>query len=123
MRKAVKPVTLTSVVVGGGAGGKLSIEALHRSTQFSLVGVADLNPTVGAELKAQYPQIEVFTDHKAMFAALQPEVVCVSTYPPSHESVTMDALDLPLKGILVEKPLGHTVSSGRRILEAIKAKN
>ena len=34
----------------------------------------------------------------------------------------MDALRLPLKGILVEKPLGHTAASGRRILEAIKAK-
>ena len=34
----------------------------------------------------------------------------------------MDALVLPLKGILVEKPLGHTAASGRRLLEAIKEK-
>jgi predicted dehydrogenase len=34
----------------------------------------------------------------------------------------MDALSLPLKGILVEKPLGHTHASGRRILEAVKAR-
>jgi predicted dehydrogenase len=31
----------------------------------------------------------------------------------------MDALQLPLKGILVEKPLGHTAASGRRVLSAI----
>jgi predicted dehydrogenase len=37
--------------------------------------------------------------------------------------VTLAALQLPLKGILVEKPLGHTAASGRRLLEAIKAKN
>lgn len=44
--------------------------------------------------------------------------------PPSHETVALDALALlPLAGILVEKPLGHTVASGRRILEAIKSKN
>ena len=36
--------------------------------------------------------------------------------------MTVDALKLPLKGILVEKPLGHTAESGRRILDAIKAR-
>jgi predicted dehydrogenase len=55
-----------------------------------------------------------------MFAATPTDVVCVSTYPPSHEEVALDALRLPLKGILVEKPLGHTAASGRRILEAIR---
>jgi predicted dehydrogenase len=48
-------------------------------------------------------------------------VVCVSTYPPSHESIALDALKLRLRGILVEKPLGHTAASGRRILEAVRA--
>jgi predicted dehydrogenase len=48
-------------------------------------------------------------------------VVCVSTYPPTHEPVALDALEhLPLEGILVEKPLGHTAASGRRTLEAIR---
>jgi predicted dehydrogenase len=32
----------------------------------------------------------------------------------------MDALELPLKGMLVEKPLGHTAAAGARIVEAIK---
>jgi hypothetical protein len=34
------------------------------------------------------------------------DVVCVSTFPPSHEEVALAALDLRLKGMLVEKPLG-----------------
>ena len=33
------------------------------------------------------------------------------------------ALNLPLKAILVEKPLGHSVASGRRILESVKRRN
>ena len=57
-----------------------------------------------------------------MFKACPTDVVCVNT-GNSHESVTMDALELlPLKGILVEKPLGHTAKSGCNILNAIKAK-
>jgi len=118
-----KTAKLTAAVVGGGAGGKLSLAALQASDRFELIAVADLQPMVCAALAEQFPGIRTFTSHQAMFAACPTEVVCVSTYPPSHETVAMDALQLPLKGILVEKPLGHTAASGRRILQAIKAKN
>jgi predicted dehydrogenase len=50
------------------------------------------------------------------------DVVCVSTFPPSHEEVALNAIHYPIKGILVEKPIGHTVESGRKILESIKKK-
>lgn len=76
------------------------------------------------QLAEKYPDLRTFENHLEMFAASPTDVVCVSTYPPSHETVAIDALKmLPLAGILVEKPLGHTVASGRRILEAIKARN
>ena len=51
------------------------------------------------------------------------DVVCVSTWPPSHLEVARDALDLPLTGILVEKPLADNAASGREVLERIRAKN
>jgi predicted dehydrogenase len=113
---------LTASVVGGGMGGRLSMQALADSERFELVAVADLQAGVREGLKRDFPGVKMFGDHREMFAASPTDVVCVSTYPPSHEEVAMDALRLPLKGILVEKPLGHTVASGRRILDAIKAK-
>lgn len=115
---------LTASVVGGGMGGQLSLNALAASEQFALVAAADLNPDVRQALATKYAGLRVFENHREMFTACPTDVVCVSTYPPSHETVTLDALALlPLTGVLVEKPLGHTVASGRRILEAIKAKN
>jgi predicted dehydrogenase len=111
---------LTASVVGGGAGGKLSMTALRDSERFELVAVADLKPEVCEALAAQYPGIRTFTSHEEMFAACPTDVVCVSTYPPTHEPIALDALRLPLKGILVEKPLGHTAASGRRTLSAIR---
>ena len=111
---------LTASVVGGGAGGRLSMTGLDRSDRFRLVAIADINPQVCEALAEQYPGLRTFASHEEMFAACPTDVVCVSTYPPSHEPITMDALQLPLKGILVEKPLGHTYASGRRILAAIK---
>lgn len=113
---------LTASVVGGGTGGKLSLNALHNSKYFELVAVADLRPEVCELLKEQFPHIKTYLSHSQMFAESPTDIVCVSTFPPSHEEVTIEALDLPLKGILVEKPLGHTAESGRRILDAIKAK-
>lgn len=117
------PDKLTASVVGCGVGGKKSMEALAASERFELVAAADINPRACQTAEEEFPNIRTFTSHKEMFNKCPTDVVCVSTFPPSHEEITMDALALPLKGILVEKPLGHTFVSGRRILEAIKKKN
>ncbi|MBV9106538.1 MAG: Gfo/Idh/MocA family oxidoreductase [Verrucomicrobia bacterium] len=58
-----------------------------------------------------------------MFLCCPTDVVCVSTYHSSHEEVTLEAPNLPLKAILVERPLAHSVASGRRILETVKRMN
>ena len=111
---------LTASVVGGGVGGRLSMHALVHSERFDLVAAADLRPEVCKGLEQEFSGLHTFVDYQEMFATCPTDVVCVSTYSPSHEEVVLEALRLPLKGILVEKPLGHTVASGRRILEAIK---
>jgi predicted dehydrogenase len=114
---------LTASVVGGGMGGRLSLTALHKSSDYKLVAAADLRPEIRAELEKAYPGLRTFGSHQEMFAQAPTDVVCVSTYPPSHEPVVMDALRMPeLNGILVEKPLGDTAAAGRRILEAIQSR-
>jgi predicted dehydrogenase len=112
---------LKSVVVGGGTGGRLSLDALYSSPHFVLSGVADLRAETRAALSADFPGIRAFDSHAALFEALAPEVVCVSTYAPTHEEITLAALALPsLRAILVEKPLGADTAAGRRILDAIE---
>jgi len=117
------PEKLTASVVGCGVGGKKSMTALSDSERFELIAAADINPKALQVAAKEFPGLKTFISHKEMFAKCPTEVVCVSTFPPSHEEITMDALALPLKGILVEKPLGHTYASGRRLLEAIKERN
>src|ERR1700742_5173028 len=114
---------LTVSVVGGGAGGRLSLEAAARSQYYEPVALADLRPEVGVELTEKYPGLQFFADFREMFRVSPTDVVCVSTYPPSHEEVVLAALHWPLKAILVEKPLGHTVSSGRRVLDSVRQRN
>jgi predicted dehydrogenase len=114
---------LTVSVVGGGAGGRLSLEAAAASEYYQPVALADLRPEVGAELGRKFPELRTFTSFQEMFQTCPTDVVCVSTYPPSHEDITLEALKMPLKAILVEKPLGHSVASGNRLLEAVKRRN
>ena len=113
----------TAAVIGAGAGGKGSMAALTASHRFNLVAVADIQAEARAAVRELYPGVLTFPDHAELFAACPTDIVCVSTWPPSHLDVTQAALQLPLKGILVEKPLADTHASGRRILELIRARN
>ncbi|MFN8465304.1 MAG: Gfo/Idh/MocA family oxidoreductase [Caldilineaceae bacterium] len=112
----------TAAVVGGGAGGNLSMAALAASERFELAALADISPAARAAASERYPGIQTFADHRQMLASAPVDVVCVATWPPSHLEVTQDALALPLCGILVEKPLADTAASGRQVLELIKAR-
>jgi predicted dehydrogenase len=98
------------------------MKGLAASERFELVAVADLREKARREAEASYPGIRTFASHEEMFAHCQPDIVCVSTWPPSHLEVTRDALDLPLKGILVEKPLADNSGDGLEILERVRAK-
>jgi predicted dehydrogenase len=103
-------------------GGQLSMKALAASERFTLAAAADLRPEICEQLKEKFPGIRTYASHADMFADCPTDIVCVSTFAPSHEQVALDALNLlpDLQGILVEKPLGHTAASGRRILEHIQ---
>lgn len=112
----------TASVVGAGTGGRLSLRALSASDRFELVAVADISAQARAAAEAAFPGIDAFADHRAMFAQRPTDVVCVSTWPPSHPEVTRDALALPLTGILVEKPLADNAAAGRVVLDSIREK-
>ena len=119
---AAVPARYTAAVVGAGSGGKLSMEALAASPRFELVAVTDWSEEARQAAQALYPGIRAFADHREMFAACPTDVVCVSTWPPSHLAVTRDALQLPLQGILVEKPLADAYAGGRIVLELVRAR-
>jgi len=105
---------LTAAVVGAGVGGSLSIRALRESPRYELVAVADVRP--GA-LAPHSGDVATFTDYRDMLSAVTPDVVCVSTYAPTHEEIARAAIKLPVRGLLVEKPLSDTTAGGRAILD------
>ena len=67
----------TAAVVGGGAGGSLSMAALAASERFELVALADISPAARAAASERYPGIQTFADHRQMLASTPVDVVCV----------------------------------------------
>ena len=95
---------LTAVVIGAGAGGTLSINALLASERFELVGVADLRPEALDRVREQTGgSVPTFRSAEEMFETQPSDVVCVSTYAPSHLALTRSALSTGMvQGMLVE---------------------
>ena len=103
-------------------GGNASLKALENSPHYDLRAVADISEAARAQVRKQFADVDTFGDWQSMFRECPTDVVVVSVPPALHRSAVMDALELPLRGILVEKPLGHCLSDGRAILNAIRAR-
>ena len=109
-------------VIGAGSGGKLSMKGAAASERFNLVAVADWRAEARREAEGLYTGLRTFATHQELFATVSVDVVCVSTWPPTHLAVTQDALALPIQGILVEKPLADNTADGRTLLDAVRTK-
>ncbi|MBC7723482.1 MAG: Gfo/Idh/MocA family oxidoreductase [Burkholderiaceae bacterium] len=114
---------LTAVVVGAGAGGTLSIDALIDSDRFDLVGVADQSAPSRDRVAAR-TGVPVYDSLERMLAERPAEIVCISTWAPTHLPLTRLAAATPgVRGLLVEKPLGDTTAAGREILDLLRARD
>lgn len=114
---------LTATVVGAGSGGMLSINALLASERYRLVGVADTSEGARERLAATLGgEVAIFPGHQEMFESRPADVVCVSTYAPTHLDISTAAMAGPVRGLLVEKPLGDTSAAGRAVIDRAKAR-
>jgi len=112
--------TYTAAAIGAGSGGKLSMAGLAASERYHLVAAADPAPEARAAAEATHPDRRTFSSHRDLFRACPTDVICVFSWPPSHLEVARAGLDLPLTGILVEKPLAPTAADGAALLDAIR---
>jgi predicted dehydrogenase len=66
----------------------------------------------------ELPADRAYTDHAAMLAAVDPDIVGICTPPTVREGIVMDCVDAGVAAIHTEKPLGHTPGGCRRMVEA-----
>jgi len=107
------------LVVGCGNMGASHAWAYHTIDGFEICGIVSTGKSkevLNEKLGGGYP---LFNDYEEALNSTKPDAVCISTYPDTHESFAIKALE---KGchVFIEKPLADTVEGAERVAEAAK---
>ena len=65
---------------------------------------------------------KLFNDVDDALNATKPDAVCISTYPDTHESIAVKALEYGCH-VFIEKPLADSVEGAKRVAETAKKMN
>lgn len=109
------------LVVGCGNMGASHALAYHDMDGFEIVGLVsrgDSKNKLNEKLGADYP---LYKEFEEALSATQPDAVCISTYPDTHEEYAVKSLEAGAH-VFIEKPLADTVAGAQRVIDAaIKA--
>ncbi|GGR95115.1 oxidoreductase [Micromonospora fulviviridis] len=112
------PPTVALVGANGhGRWHRRAIAPLHAAGRVRLVGLVDVRPLEDEPAAPVPPGARTFTDHRAMLAAVRPDVVVVCTPPHTHLPIALDALAAGAD-LLLEKPPVLDLAEHRRLAEA-----
>jgi predicted dehydrogenase len=106
----------TAAVVGCGDVSIVHLQAIDNLAGIDLVGVCDTDADRAAAAGRRYG-VPWFTGHRELLDAVRPQVVHVCTPHHQHTPVAIDCLDAGV-GVLVEKPVAHTVAEADRLIAA-----
>jgi predicted dehydrogenase len=102
-----KPIR--AALIGTGRIAQEHLACLRELPGVEIAGVCDRHETI-AEMTADRFGVKAwYADHRAMLAALKPDVVHITTPPTSHVTLALDALDAGCH-VLVEKPITPSYS-------------
>ncbi|MCU0451023.1 MAG: Gfo/Idh/MocA family oxidoreductase [Bernardetiaceae bacterium] len=117
---ANSPARLRVLVVGCGNMGASHALAYHSLPEFQICGLVStgaskhrLNERLGGGLP-------LFDDYAEALRATQPDAVCISTYPDTHEAFAIQALAQGCH-VFIEKPVADTVAGAERVVAAAQA--
>jgi predicted dehydrogenase len=110
---------LRVLVVGCGNMGASHATAYHTLDGFELVGLVSTGQSkhvLNAQLGGGYT---VFDDFAEALQSTQPDAVCISTYPDTHEEFAVRALEAGCH-VFLEKPLATTLAGAERVVAAAR---
>lgn len=107
------------LVVGCGNMGASHAQAYQALDGFEICGIVsrgNSKAVLNEQLGGGYP---LFDKYEEALEATSPDAVCISTYPETHESYAIQALE---KGchVFIEKPLADSVAGAERVVAAAK---
>lgn len=114
-----KGTNLRVLVVGCGNMGAAHAIAYHTLEGFEICGLVSLGNSkvvLNDRLGGVY---ELYSDYYEALETTQPDAVCISTYPDTHEEYAVKAFESGCH-VFIEKPLADTVEGAERVAEAAK---
>ncbi|MFI2566469.1 Gfo/Idh/MocA family protein [Paenarthrobacter sp. NPDC018779] len=105
----------TAAVIGCGDVSSVHLAALATMADAELVAVCDTNPE-RLEAAAAAHGVPGYASHLDLLEKVRPDVVHICTPHHLHASIAADCLEAGV-GVIVEKPLAHTLEEGRRLIE------
>ncbi len=111
------------LIVGCGNMGASHALAYHTlGDAFEICGLVSKGKSkelLNEKLGGKY---ELFSDYEQALNTTQPDAVCISTYPDTHEEFAVKAFN---KGchVFIEKPLADTVAGAERVVTAASMAN
>jgi predicted dehydrogenase len=118
MNNSANPVKI--LVVGCGNMGASHATAYHNMDGFSICGLVSTGSSkklLNEKLGGRYP---LYDDFEKALTETNPDAVCISTYPDTHESFAIKAFE---KGchVFIEKPLADSVTGSEKVAVAANA--
>jgi len=95
------------------------LHELQEEGKTKLIGVADIGESLAREVAEKYG-VDWFTDYKRLLEE-KPDFAIVAVPTKLHRKVAVDAVEKDCH-ILVEKPIAHTVSEAKKIVDIAKRK-
>ena len=109
-------------VIGAGGGGKTLVRNFARLEGARLAWCCDLNESILARIKAQYPETRVTTRLEDVLANEEVSGVVIATDAPTHHRIAKAALEAD-KHVYVEKPLTIEACHARELVELAEARD
>ena len=118
---------MKAALIGTGHIARQHLACVSRLDAVELAAVCDLSPAAAEIAAERFGVPRWFTDHRAMLAAVEPDVVHVTAPPPVHFELGRDALAAG-SHVIVEKPaardhaevaelLARAQAGGRHVVE------
>lgn len=115
--------TIKVLVVGAGNMGRSHALAYASIPEFELAAVCTRKPESRAALMAELPEgTPEINDYGQALSDMQPDAVCISTYPDTHYPFAKMALEAGCH-VFTEKPLAESAEQCRELVELARSKN
>jgi len=111
---------LRVLVIGCGNMGRSHALAYHAIPGFTLCGLVSRGDSKVAVDHALGGGQELFADWRQALALTRPDVVCIATYPDTHEEIALAAFAQGCH-VFTEKPLAPSVAACDRMIAAARA--